>query len=234
MDVRIGITTSLHDGEQRLDVDYVHAVDRAGGIPVIVPMVETADALDACVRLLHGLVITGGPAVTEGLIGDLPDDIDQADPIRARSDAAVLRAFLKTRRPVLGICYGMQMLNAVHGGTIYADVEANVDGSLTHSEQRGGTWHPIEIDASSALHAVLKRRSLLVNTRHIQAVSRVAEPFRIAARAPDGVVEAIENDDGTVLGVQFHPERMGSDMAPLFQNLVQHARRLACADNLGT
>lgn len=227
MDVRIGITTSLQDGEQRLEVDYVRAVERAGGIPVIVPMVETNDALAACVRLLHGLVIPGGPAVTEGLIGDLPDDIDRADPTRARSDAAVLRAFLKTRRPILGICYGMQMLNAVHGGTIYGDVEAHVDGSLKHSAQRGGTRHPIEIDTSSTLHSILKRRSVSVNTRHIQAVSRVAEPFRIVARAADGVVEAIENDDGTVLGVQFHPERMGIEMAPLFQNLVQRAGRLA-------
>ena len=230
--VRIGITTSFNEGEQRLHHAYVEAVERAGGLPMIVPMLESEEHIRAFAGLLHGLVITGGPAITEGLIGDLPADISETDPIRIRSDAAILRAFLETRKPILGICYGMQLLNAAGGGRIYADVQKQLSGVLSHSEKRGADRHPVEINAESHLFKVLQKTSLQVNSRHIQAVADVSPTFRVAATAPDGVVEAIENDTGSVIGVQFHPEKMGDEMLPLFRHLVDNARKMnARADN---
>ena len=128
---RIGVTTSLNltdsgAREQRLDLAYVRAVERAGGLPLIVPMVATDEAAEAFAALLDGLVVTGGPAVTDGLIGALPEDIDPTDPDRVASDRRILRAFLDARRPTLGICYGMQLASALAGGTIYAEGEIGV------------------------------------------------------------------------------------------------------------
>ena len=225
MDVRIGITTSFKDGEQILNYAYVKAVEAAGGLPLIVPMMQTEAAALAFAQMLDGLVITGGPAVTQGLIGALPEDIADVDPIRDRSDRLMIEAFLKTRKPVLGICYGMQLLNAVAGGTIYADVEQQMDGATTHQFRRGGKPHPMDIVEGSHLHRIFGETTLTVNTRHIQALADVGAPYTVSARAPDGVVEAIEDATGTILGVQFHPERMGAEMHPLFSHLVDRARQ---------
>lgn len=224
---RIGITTSLNDGEQRLDRRYVLAIEQAGGLPLIVPMVDTAEAADAFADLLDALVVTGGPAVTDGLVGELPDEIDETAEARLASDKRVLSAFRAARRPVLGICYGMQLGNALAGGTLYADVQTQLTGAAAHSQKRGGTDHAVTFEPGSHLRRVLAHDSISVNTRHLQAIETPGSGLRIAARAPDGVIEAVESEDGSFLGVQWHPERMNETMAPLFRHLVEQARHMA-------
>ncbi len=226
---RIGITTSLNTTEsgareQRLDLAYVRAVERAGGLPLVVPMLATDAAADAFVALLDGLVVTGGPAVADGLVGELPDDIDETDPDRVASDVRLLRAFLDARRPTLGICYGMQLASALRGGTIWADVERQVEGTAVHSRGRGGTEHPVAVVEGSRFRDVVGRDSLVVNTRHVQAIAEPGDGMAVAARAPDGTVEAIESADGSFVGVQFHPEAMEPALDALFQDLVERAR----------
>jgi putative glutamine amidotransferase len=221
MKLRIGITTSYDGDEQQLRHAYVRAVEDAGGLPLIVPMLDAEASIQDLAGLLDGLVVTGGPAITDGLIGTLPDDIDPTDPLRLRTDRALLAACRSAGKPILGICYGMQLLNAMAGGTIYADVERQVDGASAHSQKRGADTHPVHFSSGTHLRRILDRDEITVNTRHLQALSAVGDGLRVAARAPDGVIEAIEHPDGTVLGVQFHPERMGQAMRPLFHHFVR-------------
>jgi len=221
----IGITTSLKDDEQRLALAYVRAVEAAGGLPCILPMLDEPSRVTALVERIDGLIVTGGPAITDGLVGSLPDDIDETPPTRSNADRALLKRFLATGKPILGICYGMQLLNALAGGTIYADVERQKEGALTHSKGRGGTSHPVHLVPGSHMARLLGEEVASVNTLHLQALASVGTPYRVAAVAPDGVIEGIEHPDGHILGVQFHPERMDDAMRPLFTHLVSLARK---------
>ena len=220
MKPRIGITTSLDDGSQYLDRRYVAAIERSGGLPLPLPMLDTEAARADIAALLDGLVVIGGPAVTDHLVGDLPEELGELSPEREASDRAWLKRCWDAELPILGICYGMQRLNALTGGTIYGDVETEHDGARTHSQKRGATTHPVHIDRSSRLYDLLETDTLTVNTRHLQAIAAVGDGFSVSATAPDGVVEAIEHENGRIFGVQFHPERMGETMEPLFRHIV--------------
>lgn len=134
----IGITTSFDAKreQQSLDRDYVIAVERAGGCPLLLPMTERRETLVPLFGLLDGLIITGGPGIAEGLIGDLPDDLPPVDETRYQNDMRAFEYAQKKQMPVLGICYGMQFINARFGGTIYADIQKQC-GVEPHSPKRG-------------------------------------------------------------------------------------------------
>ena len=230
----IGITTSLTPDargalEQRLDHAYVRAVEAAGGLPVLAPMLATDEAMDDFASLIDGLIVSGGPAVTRGMIGDQPDDLGETEPIRADTDARLLGTFLDARRPVLGICYGMQLASALRGGTIWADAERDRPDTGVHSAARLGPDHDVFAVPSSHVRRIVGTDRLHVGTRHVQAIHALGDGFLVSATAPDGVVEAIETRDGTFIGVQFHPEALGAPFDGLFSDLVERARTARAA-----
>ncbi len=220
---RIGITTSYIDGKQTLDIHYMRAIEQAEGLPLIVPIFESEEATQQFAALLDGLVITGGPGIRRGLIGGLPDDLEPVDPLRDQNDERIFNAL--SDRPVLGICYGMQFINAMHGGTIYADVQAQKSNSLVHSASRGATDHLVKLKVDSYLRTVMNTAEFVTNTYHIQALVDVGTGLSLVGFAPDGVIEALESDDQRLIGVQFHPEQMGEVGQPLFTDFVQRCRK---------
>lgn len=218
MTPRIGITTSYQDGRQSVDHHYIRAIEAAGGLPLIVPMLDSYEQMAAFADMLDGLVMTGGPAITKNMIGTLPDDLSPTDPVRVRADEAIFTAM--RHHPVFGICYGMQFINAQAGGIIYSDIQAHKPHAIVHSAGRGGQDHEVQFDADSRLSRIFDGQRLLVNTFHIQAVAEIGPGLRAVGFGPDGVIEALESDDGRMIGVQFHPERMEERGMPVFTDFV--------------
>jgi len=222
----IGITTSLTETSQTLQRRYVDAIEQTGGAPVIVAQTADPTAQRPLLEVLDGLVITGGPGITEGLVGRLPDDLPAVDLHRWKSDCVAFELLREKRRPMLGICYGMQFINARLGGTLFADVQAQL-GVGAHSPKRTqgvNIMHDVSVETGSLLADLVGSSSIPANSFHLQAVENVGEGLRVNARAADGLIEGIEEEGGRLLGVQFHPEAMlGSAWDSLFAHLVRQA-----------
>lgn len=239
---RIGLSANLFEPEVRplfknkalyvAERSMVEAVQRAGGLAVVVPFPESADELAEWVGMLDGLLLTGGADMAPESYGEEP--VDPRWPgQRARDEyeLALYHACRQARLPVLGICRGAQVINVAEGGTLWQDIISCRPDSLLHRdpEPYDRLGHNLRVEPSSILAGLFGQTHLWVNSVHHQAVRVVAPNLRATAFAPDGVVEALEwagPSEANVLAVQWHPEWMAPDavQGTLFEWLVGLAR----------
>ena len=209
-------------GAATLATNYTDAIAKAGGIPVVLPIIDDPALAESLLAKVDGIVFSGGPDLDPVEYGEeILNETVSIDAVRDRSDLLLARAALASGKPVLAICRGEQLMNVVLGGSLYQDLPAQVEGVLPHSD----TTHMIGVEKGSVLFDLFGSDSLMVNTFHHQAVKDVAPGSRVTARSSDGVVEAFEN--ANVLAVQFHPERMfqtDPSWLALFRYLVDKAR----------
>ncbi len=196
-----------------LGAEYPQAVLDAGGLPVLLPHHDPADAA-AVLDGFDGLVMVGGDDIHPRRYGDIDHGLSKGVSESADdSDLAFIRAAMDMRLPMFCICRGFQALNVAMGGTLHQDATDD-DGlhrpisEIPHEVL--AERHPVRIAEHSRLAKAYGTHQRTVNSIHHQAVERVAPGFHPTAWAPDGTIEAIEPDDpsGRVLAVQWHPEKI--------------------------
>jgi putative glutamine amidotransferase len=220
---------------------YFDCVEAASAEPVGISLQLPPDQRAALIRSLDAFVLPGAPSdVDPGRYGAVRHRKTSAsDENREHTDYTILKHSIANGKPVLAICYGCQMLNVCLGGTLYQDIACELHTDIEHSRvglplDAPDPVHPArialggEIAQLAAISGLAKRDGgfeVQINTSHHQSIRDLGHGLRVAAVAPDGVIEAVEHEPHKhwVVGVQWHPERMKGDAlaAALFRALVQ-------------
>lgn len=236
----IGITMNVEKQPTRilnvLDQDYAKAIAQAGGIPM--PVVGIDSVIADIVSGFDGFLFTGGGDVhprfyrektlAKAKIKPSPDD-------RTRFEIRLLKAIMKTKKPVLAICHGAQLVNVALGGSLYQDISLQIPKALKHGPSKSGgkVFHPVNIFEGTRLCGIMGNCQsgdcdIRVRSSHHQSIKNPGRGLRLSAVAPDGVVEALETRSKNFLvAVQWHPEKKISDRSTrnLFEALVSAAKK---------
>ena len=203
--LRIGMSNSGEKNDR-----YMDYMTKLPDVKIKVIGEGTESLLESC----DGLLLTGGGDVAPELYGDWPDETAHVDSARDGSEFKLIDLATKQRMPILGICRGLQVLNVYFGGTLVLDLEkyyGRKHEALSKNEDR---YHGVRLSEGSHLKDFIRQETGEVNSAHHQAADRIGSGLRVAARAEDGTVEAIEgNDDlpSRIVSVQWHPERIQFD-----------------------
>jgi putative glutamine amidotransferase len=203
----VGITVSIDHGKRiRPGFDYLYikraysqSVRKAGGQPLLIsPEIDPQEVSDIC----DAIIISGGDDLPPELYGEQVDSpISLESPERIQWELQLLDVFGKAERPILGVCYGMQLINVHFGGTLHQDL------SSLYKEDHGGggriTSHRLKVNEESFLFPLLGR-DITVSSSHHQGIKNLAPEFRVAAVSNDNVIEAVERRN--IIAVEWHPE----------------------------
>ena len=230
----IGISCSIDGTTVEVGMTYVKSVRKAGGIPFIIPITTNEKEIDEYLDRIDGLLMTGGEDVGALLFGEEPSRfLGEVVPDRDIYDLTLIRKAVKRGIPVFGICRGSQCLNIAMGGDMIQDIPSEVPDAIQHRQNAPRSYgsHTINIVKGSLVAKLLGTEKIAVNSFHHQACGNVAPGYKVTAKAPDGIIEAIESADGKSFGVQFHPEGFvysgNNTFLPLFKHLVNLAAEYA-------
>jgi putative glutamine amidotransferase len=244
----IGISASVHDFGDYAGVGVQRPILAAGGIPVT--LAQLSGGIDAALAVLDGLVLAPGRDIEPWRYGAEAGPLLAAvEPQRDEFEFALVPAALERGIPILGMCRGIQVLNVALGGTLAQDVSLLAPGhptdpgweawkltetaSLAGDAQPPHPRHVVAVDADSLLARALGTTSVDVNSYHHQAIDRLGDGLAVVARAPDGVIEAVELRGRSVLAVQWELQeeaRADRRSQAVFDWLVLTCRSLRYSD----
>ncbi len=238
----IGVTPDFNAGDRKdmggkeptyfLRARYTKAIEDAGGIPFILPLLPERQAWRRIVSQVDGLLITGsGSDLAPETYGEKQRyKFTRMSSARAILELGISKIAYQADVPMLGICGGMQSINVALGGTLFQDINSQLNTSISHQPTYSATKiaHAIQIEPRSLLRRIAGKATIQVNSSHHQSVKDVPSCLFTTAVSPDGIIEAIEAPNKQfLLGVQWHPEFLYERhpiQKKLFQALIRAAR----------
>ena len=214
---------------------YVEGVERAGGVPVILPVLDP-DLVEDLLSAVSGLLLTGGGDVQPSRYGARPiAETHNVDPLRDACEIRLIEVAIAADMPLLATCRGMQVLNVAMGGSLIQHVPAVTGQAHDHADRWREGVHRVKIEPDSHLAEALGATEVAVNSIHHQAVDQAAPGTRAVAWAEDDTVEALEVIGSPhIVAVQWHPELLEDwpEQQGLFRQLVEHAAARAGAPRM--
>ena len=231
----IGITTGYWPREGKpglvaVPESYIQAVMRAGGIPLLFPFPAPVEAVPLYLQQVQGVLFIGGGDIGSEYTHNPQGPLREVQPDRDRFEFALMQQVLERGVPFLAVCRGIQLLNVALGGSLYVHLPRDYPG-VNHDQgpRRYERVHEVQVVPESRLARILGGTRFRVNSIHHQGLNRLAPGLRVAARAEDGLVEAVEVEGHPFgIGVQWHPELLAPQdpaMARLFTALVEATRQ---------
>lgn len=209
---------------------YCQAISRAGAIPLILPVTDDQEQATYMFRLCSGFLFPGGEDVDPRFYNEAPHPLlGTVNQITDRFWLWALSYAQEYSLPILGICRGMQLINVALGGSLYQDLSAREQSSQLHLQKQGRDYlmHKVLINKNSKLSRILGAEQIYTNTMHHQCVKDLGDGLAISAQTEDGLVEALENSDSSIILVQWHPEELLDSeprMRKLFVDLIARTR----------
>ena len=221
-------------GQSRVVDAYIDAVKKAGGVPVIIPIITDRATLAAVLDKVDGVMVTGGEDIDPHYFGEEPiPELGEVNAPRDVFDLLLCQMAYEAKKPILAICRGMQVMNVAFGGSLWQDIPSQLPGSaLVHRGDDGETpTHKLVFAPASHIELIVGEGVHKVNSFHHQAVKQVAAGFTVTSKTEDGIIESFERFDkgDRIIGVQFHPEKMLAEgdksFLPLFKWLVDESKK---------
>ena len=212
--------------------DYIRSVIEAGGVPVILPFSSQDSVVREMLGHMDGLLLSGGHDLYPLTYGEEPlQGIGTVWPERDHFDFLLTRTAEKLGLPIMAICRGHQVVNVVHGGSLYQDLRYDKNCYIKHSQNQdpATATHTVDIEKDSRFAKIIGATSLVTNSHHHQTIKAVGKGLKVTARAKDGTIEALEGTGRNYLQCyQFHPEMMSINNKQaqlLFRDFVQTCAR---------
>ncbi len=212
----IGINTDFRPAQGNqpsfslITAGYFDSILRAGGIPVVLPPVNDLDDIEQALDRLDGFLLVGGADLDPRRDGFMKHpSVRLMDSRREIFDRKLMRVIADRRLPVFGIGVGMQLMNVSMGGNLFLHIPDDIPEAIPHRDIHDpGHRHTLDLTPGSLMERVYGEGEIRVSSRHHMAIDELANCFKVTARCPDGVIEAIESaiPDWIAIGTQFHPE----------------------------